>query len=262
MRAIRAFRRYRSFLLLLGLLLAFWMIASAYLNQARVKIMPLGDSITHGNRTHPSYRRPLWHRLQQAQYDVNFVGGHLLNKGGLAPYLDFDLDHQGQWGWTTAMLLAESQQWARTHQPDIVLLHAGTNDCFGPQPVEEIRDDLGRIIDQLREGNPQVKVLLAQLIPSAPPYEQINPRIMALNTLLPALARRKTSAQSPVVLVDHNTGFSRVAGVDLHDGLHPNARGEAKIVARWFQALQAPGLLGPSPAHNLSAGSRYPMKSQ
>jgi lysophospholipase L1-like esterase len=172
----------------------------------------------------------------------------MLNKGGLAPAFDFDLDHQGQWGWTTAMLLPEVRQWAQEHQPDIVLLHAGTNDCFSEKPVEEIRDNLGRLIDQLRAGNPKVKVLLAQLIPAAPPYAQINPTITALNALLPALAQAKMSAQSPVVIVDHHTGFSQQAGVDLHDGLHPNAQGEEKLAARWFQALQAPGLLGPPPA--------------
>lgn len=142
------------------------------------------------------------------------------------------------------MLLPEMRQWTRDHQPDIVLLHAGTNDCFGEKPVEEIRNNLGRIIDQLREGKPGVKVLLAQLIPTAPPYEQINAKITALNALLPALAQAKTTDHSPVVLVNQNTGFSRAANEDLYDGAHPNARGEAKIAARWYEALQAPGLLG------------------
>lgn len=205
--------------------------------------MPLGDSITQGSRSHPSYRRPLWRTLRQAQYAVDFVGGKMLNKGGLAPYLDYDLDHHGHWGWTAAMLLPEVRQWTRKHQPDIVLLHVGTNDCWGQQPVEKIRDNLGRIIDQLRGANPQVKVLLAQLIPSAPPYAELNVRITALNALLPALVRAKSTSQSPIVLVDQNTGFSREAGVDIDDGLHPNAQGEAKMAARWFEALQASGLL-------------------
>lgn len=248
MRAIQAFRRFRLSFLLLSLLLALGIVIFSWWRQTQVKIMPLGDSITQGSRSYPSYRRPLWRALRRDQYAVNFVGGRLLPKGGLAPSFDFDWDHQGQWGWTTAMLLAESRQWALTHQPDIVLLHAGTNDCFGEQPVEQIRDNLGRIIDQLRAGNPNVKVLLAQLIPAAPPNEQINPKITALNALLPALARAKTRAQSCVVVVDQNTGFSRVAGQDLHDGLHPTARGAAKMAARWYQALQAPGLLGSPPA--------------
>ncbi|MGY2134617.1 SGNH/GDSL hydrolase family protein [Hymenobacter sp. HD11105] len=210
----------------------------------QVKIMPLGDSITQGSARYNSYRRPLWLQLQQAQYDVNFVGGRTQNEGGPPPNPDFDLDHQGHWGWTTAMLLAETRQWAREHQPDIVLLHAGTNDCFSEKPVAEIRDNLGHLIDELRAGNPQVKVLLAQLIPTAPPYEQLNAKITALNALLPALAQAKTSAPSPVVLVDHNTGFSRQANEDFYDGAHPNARGEDKLAARWYQALQAPELLG------------------
>lgn len=246
MRAIRVFRRFRFILFPLCLLLAGWVVVSSR-GPAPVKIMPLGDSITQGNRTYPSYRRPLWHALQQAHYPVNFVGGKMLNKAGLAPYLDFDLDHQGHWGWTTVMLLPEIREWALRHQPDIVLLHAGTNDCFGGMPVEGIRDNLGRIIDQLRGANPRVKVVLAQLIPSAPPYADLNERITALNKLLPALAREKTTDQSPIVIVDHNTGFSREAGVDLHDGLHPNDQGQAKMAARWYECLQAPELLGRPP---------------
>ncbi|SMB81370.1 lipolytic protein G-D-S-L family [Hymenobacter roseosalivarius DSM 11622] len=245
MRATHAFRRFRFFLFL-AFLPAIWAVVCSR-SPAPVTIMPLGDSITQGNRTYPSYRRPLWRTLQHGQYEVNFVGSRMLNKGGLAPHLDFDLDHQGQWGWTTAMLLPEIRQWSLDHQPDMVLLHAGTNDCFGPQPVEAIRDNLGRIIDQLRGGNPRVKVLLAQLIPSAPPFAELNAKITALNALLPALARAKTTDQSPVVIVDQNTGFSREAGVDLHDGLHPNDQGQAKMAARWYQALQAPGLLGKQP---------------
>jgi lysophospholipase L1-like esterase len=221
---------------------------------AQVKIMPLGDSITHGSRAYNSYRRPLWFTLQEAKYDVNFVGGQTQNEGGPAPDPDFDLDHHGHWGWTTEMLLAQTQQWTREHQPDIVLLHAGTNDCFGEKPVGEIRDNLGRLIDQLREGNPRVKVLLAQLIPTAAPYVDLNAKITALNELLPALVREKTSPQSLVVLVNHNQGFSRQENEDLYDGAHPNVRGEAKMAARWYEALQAPGLLGRQQPLSLAPG--------
>ena len=35
-------------------------------NQGPVRILPLGDSITQANRSHNSYRRPLWHMLKEA----------------------------------------------------------------------------------------------------------------------------------------------------------------------------------------------------
>ncbi|WP_133272942.1 hypothetical protein [Hymenobacter radiodurans] len=94
---MRAIRSFYPFLLLLVFLLAMWVMVS-FQSKAPTKIMPLGDSITHGNRIYNSYRRPLWHSLQQVLYAVNFVGGRILNKGGLAPNFDFDWDHQGQWG--------------------------------------------------------------------------------------------------------------------------------------------------------------------
>ena len=248
-RTLRRFNARR----LLPLLLALPTLRAAP-GSAQVKIMPLGDSITQASAGYNSYRRPLWLALQAAKYDVNFVGGLTRHEGGPAPSSDFDLDHEGRWGWTTDMMLPEVRQWALNQRPDIVLLHAGTNDCFGEKPVEQIRDNLGRLIDQLRGVNPGVKVLLAQLIPTSPPYEQINARITALNALLPALAGEKTSAQSPVVLVNHNADFSREAGVDHYDGAHPNQRGEEKMAARWYEALRAPALLGTQLPTSLAPG--------
>jgi lysophospholipase L1-like esterase len=244
------FQPFRAFIrsigqFALGLLLTYGSIfTTPALGQVKIKIMPLGDSITHGSPMYNSYRRSLWLKLQEAKYDVDFVGGLKENEGGPPPNSDFDLDHHGHWGWTTDKLVPEIWHWTRDNQPDIVLLHAGTNDCFGEKSIEGIRDNIGRIIDQLRSEQPAVKVLVAQIIPTAAPYQAVNTKITALNALLPALAAEKTTQQSPVVVVDQNTGFSSDEGVDLYDGVHPNVRGEEKIAAQWYKALRATALLG------------------
>jgi acyl-CoA thioesterase-1 len=41
--------------------------------------------------------------------------------------------------------------------------------------------------------------------------------------------------ESPVILVDQYTGFN--AATDTYDGIHPNARGEAKMAQKWFDAI-------------------------
>jgi lysophospholipase L1-like esterase len=42
--------------------------------------------------------------------------------------------------------------------------------------------------------------------------------------------------KSPVILVDQYSGFDGKA--DLYDMVHPNASGEEKMAAKWFDAMQ------------------------
>ncbi|TGE25107.1 hypothetical protein E5K00_07880 [Hymenobacter aquaticus] len=203
--------------------------------------MPFGASATQGDATHASYRRPLWQKLAAGGYSVDFVGSQRLNSGGPPPSSDFDLDHEGHWGLRTDELLVSTRQWADAARPDVVLLHAGSNDAFQNQNVTGTRDELGQIIDQLRLAQPTVQIILAQLLPTA--LSPGNTNINALNALLPDLAQQKSTPQSRVVIVDQNTGFD--PATDMYDGVHLNATGEDKMSTRWYAALQ--GLLGPPP---------------
>src|SRR5262245_49058971 len=94
------------------------------------RIMPLGDSITQGNTATDSYRRPLWKRFQDARLDVDFVGSQRDNNGGPPPAADFDLDHEGHWGWRADEILGSIDGWAAAARPDVVLVHRGSNDGF------------------------------------------------------------------------------------------------------------------------------------
>ncbi|HEX5657649.1 MAG TPA: hypothetical protein VFX59_10665, partial [Polyangiales bacterium] len=50
-----------------------------------------------------------------------------------------------------------------------------------------------------------------------------------------ALASSKSTARSPVVLVDQFTGFDPAA--DTSEGTHPNELGDKKMAKRWYDAL-------------------------
>ncbi|MCB2378018.1 GDSL-type esterase/lipase family protein [Hymenobacter sp. BT635] len=208
---------------------------------AQVRIMPFGASTTQGSETQNSYRRALWHKLEAGGYSVDFVGSLRTNYGGPPPIPDFDFDHEGHWGLRADELMAGSRAWAAASRPDVVLIHAGSNDAFQNQNVVDIRNELGQIIDELRLGQPTVKVILAQLLPTS--LSPGNSNITELNALLPGLAQQKSTSQSPVVIVDQNTGFN--PGTDMYDGVHLNDGGEEKMAARWYAALQS--LLGPPP---------------
>ncbi len=199
-----------------------------------IRIMPLGDSITQGNTQTDSYRRPLWKLFQDARLDVDFVGSQRENNGGPPPNSDFDRDHEGHWGWRADEILASIDGWARSAQPDVVLIHLGSNDVFADQGNAGTLQELGAIVERLRAANPAVRVLLAQIIPTSRPGR--DPQIVDLNSAIPALAARLSSAASPVVAVDHHTGFDPAR--ETRDGTHPNAAGEAKMANRWFAAYR------------------------
>ncbi|MEK7727593.1 MAG: right-handed parallel beta-helix repeat-containing protein, partial [candidate division KSB1 bacterium] len=157
-----------------------------------IKIMPLGDSITQMYPNHDSYRRPLWHLLQNHGFNVDFVGSQNLNKTGPPPHPDFDMDHEGHSGWRTDEILAQIEDWSRSHQPEIVLIHLGSNDVFQYQSNSSTIFELEQVIDKLRLVNPEIKILLGQIIPSI--YEAN--AIVDFNQRIPTLAAAKNTFQS------------------------------------------------------------------
>jgi lysophospholipase L1-like esterase len=195
-----------------------------------VRIMPLGDSITQGDFLRNSYRRPLWHRLKGEGFRVNFVGSQRRNHIAGPPDGDFDRDHEGHWGWTINQVLERLDGWARAANPDVALIHLGTNDLFQGDDPDTIARELAEVVTVLRAANPRVAIFLAELIPargSEAAYVPVNARIRALSSM--------GTSESPVTIVDMFSGFD----VDAHtyDGVHPNAAGESLLAERWFSAL-------------------------
>jgi hypothetical protein len=196
-----------------------------------LRLMPLGDSITAATDGQASYRYWLWHLLRQGGYTVEFVGSQAGVYQGTPKYPDFDPHHEGHWGWTADAVLARLEQWARAEQPDVVLCHLGTNDLFGGESVPSTVAEVGQIVEALRRANPRVTILLAQLIPA----HHGQATLQAFNRALPAVATEKTSRASPVLVVDHWSGFDPQR--NTYDGLHPNEAGEKKMAQRWYEAL-------------------------
>jgi acyl-CoA thioesterase-1 len=195
--------------------------------------MPLGNSITQADSEHDSYRRFLWQALTSSGYAVDFVGSQRSHHRGAAPHDDFDWDHEGHWGWRADEILERIGTWASSYNPDIVLIHLGTNDVLQRQDAEETTEELGRIIDGLRRVNPHVTVILAEIIPLA--NSRRDALIRGLNDRIERLGREKDRQDSPVVVVDQYTEFDPLT--ETYDGIHPNASGERKMAERWFDVL-------------------------
>jgi acyl-CoA thioesterase I len=199
--------------------------------QSVLRIMPLGDSITQAEGPQASYRYWLWNQLTEAGASFDFIGSKVGHHRGTEPYTNFDRDHQGHWDFRTRDVLAVISAPTYNYQPDIVLIHIGSNDMFRSGTVSGTIADIGSIIDRLRVLNPGVIIVLAKLIPST----KFSDRIAALNEAIPALASAKNTDASPVILVDQSAGFNATS--DTYDGIHPDASGERKISSKFFEAI-------------------------
>jgi len=100
------------------------------------------------------------------------------------------------------------------YTPDIALVMLGTNDVLNNVPTQHSIYSLGGIIDTIRQKNPNVRILLAQIPSTSIPRDNL----LALNAAIPGLAAQKSTAQSPVTVVDMYTGFDGVADTQRYPG--------------------------------------------
>ena len=193
--------------------------------------MPLGDSITGAPGC---WRALLWNRLQSAGHtNIDFVGTLPAPQGCGVPY---DGDNEGHGGSLVTDIANQNQLpgWLAATHPDIVLMHFGTNDVWSnrrrrrdPRRVQQAgRPDAGQQPgdeDPGRADHPDERRASCAECPA---------RVAALNNAIPGWAAGKTTAQSPITVVDQWTGFDTAA--DTGDGVHPNDSGYQKISDRWY----------------------------
>jgi lysophospholipase L1-like esterase len=230
------------------------------------RIVPIGDSITQGNTNHLTYRYPLWKMLIDAGVDFDFVGSHNqydIGNPNIPNYptpdgFPFDFDQEGHVFYQTNQLSGNLPRWLTEghagsggYRPDIALVHAGTNDALLAQPVATFVASMTSIITTLQAHHPEVKVLLATIIPTYSTLDsnqQANATVTALNAQIPGIAaatdRPPGKPDARVIVVDQNTGFlanhtlPAPLGGDTYDGVHPSPAGEEKMARRWLEALQ------------------------
>jgi lysophospholipase L1-like esterase len=198
--------------------------------------MPLGDSITAGPGC---WRAKLWNRLQSTGYtNVDFVGG-VSDGGGCNPGFAYDFDHEGHGGFSATGIADNNQlpPWLSAARPDIILVHLGTNDMWGGFiPLATKLAAFTKLVGQMRANNPNVKVVVAQIIPmSASACATCPADVVAFNNALPGWAAGLTTAQSPIFVADLWTGFN--ATTDTGDGVHPNDTGFQKMANSWYPVL-------------------------
>ena len=214
-----------AFLLALACLDLFPRLLSAAYAQAPLKIMPLGDSITAGDRN-GGYRRLLYELLSQDGISFAFVGSL---KSGDVP----DAHHEGHSGWRIDQIEdGIAGGWLETYKPGLVLLHIGTNDIWQNRDLVNAPARLSALVDDILSRSSNARIIVSQILPMTndPNFEI---EVMKYNAAIVDVVSSKSSV---VCMVDMHHSFS--AG-DLVDGVHPTQSGYAKMAGIWEPAIRA-----------------------
>jgi lysophospholipase L1-like esterase len=222
----------KRILAIVAMILPIW-LAFARPANAQVRIMPLGDSITGSPGC---WRALLWNDLQGDGFTaIDFVGTLPLQGCGIA----YDGDNEGHGGFLATMIVDQNllPGWLSATHPDIVMMHLGTNDVWNARTPATILAAFSTLVDQMRAQNSNMKILVAQILPMNPANcPACGQRVIDFNAAIPSWAAGKSTAQSPIVVVDQWTGFSTAS--DTADGVHPIDSGNRKIADRWLPPLE------------------------
>lgn len=175
-------------------------------------IVVLGDSLSAGYGLQPGESFP--ERLQAA-----------LDKRGVA----VKIAGAGVSGDTTSGGLARLD-WSVPDGTDGVILELGANDGLRGVPVENVRNNLAAMIEQLQSRN--IAVLLTGMRASP---SMGSAYANEFDAIYPALAQEYETDFYPFFL----DGVAADAELNLDDGIHPTAEGIDVIVGRILPTVEA-----------------------
>lgn len=197
---------FHIFLILAFVFALFVAVRPAHAAPERL-ILALGDSLTAGYQLPPDASFPA--QLQAA-----------LAKEGR----QVRVHNAGVSGDTTAQGRARLS-WVLNgmpRKPDLAIVALGANDMLRGLPLQQTGANLDAILNEFDKRG--IPVLLAGML-SAPNLGQTYAR--GYNALFPALAKKHDTAFYPFFL----EGVAASPMLQLPDGMHPNARGVARMVS-------------------------------
>lgn len=142
-----------------------------------LKIMPIGDSITHGYQSSGGYRKYFYHFLSD-EYNIDMVGPNCDYPDTftwMKEEVTYDTDHCGYSGYAiqymdgteTRQGILETLQdgnYLQTYDPDIIMLQIGTNDILSAYN-DDITDRLENLINYISDNTRDDTVIFVSTIP-------------------------------------------------------------------------------------------------
>ena len=117
------------------------------------------------------------------------------------------------------------------HRIDILILELGINDAFRSLPVDQIENNLQRIIDKVKARNPNVRVVIAGL---QLPLYTADDYVSAFGEMFANVAAKNRAALVPYLL----EGVAGNPSLNLPDGIHPNAAGQQIFAENVWRVLE------------------------
>ena len=173
----------------------------------------------------PGYRQQLQKDLSANR--VRFAG--VERNGSMV-----DNWHAGYPGYTLSAIAGRADK-SLEQRPNVVLIHAGTNDMAtgAREPYDQAPARLGKLVDQIHARLPDAVVLVSQLIHNRDPGQEA--RTTAFNDALPAVVKDLRAKGRKVRLVD----FRGIRVAQLADSTHPNDAAYDEMGDLWYDALHA-----------------------
>jgi acyl-CoA thioesterase I len=177
------------------------------------RILVLGDSLSEG------------FQLKHSEAYPALLVGKLRTAG-----LNFELTNASASGGTTEGGLHRLPSHLK-QKTDIFILELGINDAFLGLPVEQIRQNLQAIIDQVKTRNPDVRVIIAGM--QLPNYSA-DDYVTAFGRMYVELAASNHAALVPYLL----EGVGGNPALNLPDRIHPNAAGHVILAENVWRVLE------------------------
>ncbi len=195
----------------------------------------MGDSITYGASVPGGYREPLYQMLVQSGYNVRFVGNNTGNPASGMPAAA--LHHEGYSGWVISQLYNNVPNWLNNiDDPDIVLLHIGTNDSGAGDFANRI-DQLDNLIDLIAAKRPYAHIIATTLLTRTDNADRNNNIQTYFNPFVADRVSAHREKGQRVHFLDMD-GACNPSDTLSSDGLHPSEQGYRLMASAWFGVIQ------------------------
>ena len=203
------------------------------LNTSKIKIMPLGDSITQGihiNSKNIGYRRDLYNLPKSNGYQIDLVGS--MHDGSVS---DFDKDHEVHGGYRADQIRDSVYYWLSLNPPDIILLHVGTNDISQKETAYNVSIEIDQILDQIDlfelDKDYRIKVIVAKIIN----HFDYQENVMALNNYISSNVEDRFKDGDYIFLADIYSSLNDKRY--FLDNVHPNESGYKVMAETWASKI-------------------------
>ncbi|KAJ6438913.1 Lipase 1 [Purpureocillium lavendulum] len=199
-----------------------------------LRILGVGDSITVGFLSNRNGGDGNGYRLKLR----NDMSNDTVVFAGTESAGTMDDGYFAAWSGKTIQYISEHIGPSLEQRPNVVLVHAGTNDMNPSHTISTEGNDphaaadrLGKMVDQIIKACPDATILVAMIINTCDPSQSAATK--TYQTLIPDVAKKRQDAGQHVLAVDFTTFGTNL----LQDCIHPTNEGYRVFGDYWYDFI-------------------------